>query len=186
MLDRRALLALCGLMGGAATVGLLTWPRKALGFGPVTLGQARTAALTDLGPGFLAEELCSGQLGVLYSVRDPGFITADNDAIPVMAMFGKMSDRVSEISASLSWPNGGMSFKDWGKLVLAQEAEVGRRTGASPRTAAALEDDIAVETSREFKRQDAIVTLRSRWMRRSGATFSRVHLLATGEASVIV
>ena len=79
-----------------------------------------------------------------------------------------------------------MSFKDWGKLVLAQEAEVGRRTGASPRTAAALEDDIAVETSREFKRQDAIVTLRSRWMRRSGATFSRVHLLATGEASVIV
>ena len=184
MIDRRAVLGLSGLMGCVAA-GLLLWPHSALGFGPVRLQETRRKTLAALGPASIAERLCGGMLGVLYSVHDQSFETADNDAIAVMAMFGKSSDRVSEISAALSWPNGGVSFKNWGRLVIAQEAEIGRRTHARPRTIAAMEDDIAVETSREFKRGDATVTLRSRWMRRSGATFSRIHLLAAGEASVI-
>jgi hypothetical protein len=185
MIDRRAILGLSGLAGCAAAVGWLSWPRRAFGFGPVSLGQTKDAALTALGPGFFAQDLCSGMLGVLYNVRDPGFATSDGDAMPVMAMFGTVGDRVTEISASLSWPNGGMPIESWHTLVTAQETEIGRRIGTTGRAAGSLNDDLAAETSREFKTGDATVTLRSRWMRRSGAAFSHIHLLAAGETRVI-
>jgi hypothetical protein len=124
-------------------------------------------------------------LGVLYSARDPGFATSDGDAMPVMAMFGTAGDRVTEISASLSWPNGGMPIESWHTLVTAQETEIGRRAGTAGRAAGSLNDDLAAETSREFRTGEAVVTLRSRWMRRSGAAFSQIHLLAAGETRVI-
>ncbi len=185
MFDRRALLALSGLAGCAVVAAWMRWPKSALGFGPVSLGQKRADVLTGLGPGFFAQDLCGGMLGVLYNVRDPGFPTSDGDAMPVMAMFGPSGEHVSEISASLSWPNGGMSLGNWHALVIAQEAEIGRRIAASPNVSSTQDDDIAIEMSRVFRANGATVTLRSRWMRRSGAAFSQIHLLAAGQTRVI-
>ena len=186
MIDRRHILALTGGAGIIGMTGVLAWPRPALGFGPVALRQLRGVALERLGPGALVSELCGGVDGTLYSVRDPGFETANAEAIPVMAMFGAEDGSVSEISASLSWPNGGISAEDWHKLVARQEAELLRRIGSVDRAATRADDDLALETETTFTHADAIVQLRSRWMRRSGAAFSRLHWIAAGQKSVIV
>ena len=186
MIDRRHILALAGGAAIVGVAGVLAWPRPALGFGPVTLRQPRAAALERLGPGALASELCGGVDGTLYSVRDPGFETENNESIPVMAMFGAEDGSVSEISASLSWPNGGISAEDWHKLVTRQEAELLRRIVSANRTASRADDDLALETETTFTHADAIIQLHSRWMRRSGAAFSRLHWIAAGQKSVIV
>ncbi len=186
MIDRRHILALTGGAAIVGVAGVFAWPRPALGFGPVTLRQPRAVALERLGPGSLASELCGGVDGTLYSVRDPGFDTENHEAIPVMAMFGAEDGSVSEISASLSWPNGGMTAEDWYKLAGNQEAELSRRIGSVERAASRTDDDLALETETTFTRADAIVQLRSRWMRRSGAAFSRLHWIAAGQKSVIV
>ena len=185
MLDRRHVLACAGGAAIVATAGILAWPRSALGFGPVSLRQSRAAALQHLGPGALTSKLCGGVDGTLYSVRDPGFVTDAGEAIPAMAMFGTGNGSVSEIQASLSWPNGGMELDDWQKLVTAQERELARRIGASQRSATRSQDALGIEVEHTFVAADAVVQLRSRWMQRSGAAFSRIHWLAAGEKSVI-
>lgn len=187
MLNRRDMLAMgaagfVGLSGAAAAA--LWFSRPALGFGLISLGQSREATLRLLGADALAAELCGGVDGALYEARDGALLGGEDRAIPAMAMFGGEQGAVSEIEASLSWADGGLSIERWRDLVANQTQELTKRTGGVA-TLAASEDDLGAAQRADLIRSDGTASLQARWMRRSGAAFTRLHWIAAGQTSVI-
>jgi hypothetical protein len=181
-LPRRGALLLAG--GGlAAGVAWLAWPSAgAPGFGPLRLGMTRAEALRALGPAALPAPLCGGVEGVLFDWPDPALHPRP---VPAMAMFGIAGARLSEMEASLSHPDGGIGFPEWQALVAAQREEMARRLRAAPQQGAAEEDALGAARHWRFAAAGAEVTLAARWMRRSGAGYTRLHWLAAGQEAVI-
>jgi hypothetical protein len=183
-LPRRGALLLAG--GGLALGGLaacLDWPGDpAPGFGPLRLGMTRAEALRALGPAALPVPLCAGVEGVVFDWPD---LALSPRPVPAMAMFGGASTRLSEMEASLSRPEGGLDLAQWQALVAGQREEVARRLRAAPLAEAAEEDALGASQRWRFGTPTASVTLEARWMRRSGAGYTRLHWLAAGEDAVI-
>jgi hypothetical protein len=181
-LPRRGALLLAG--GGlAAGVAWLAWPSAAApGFGPLRLGMTREEALRALGPAALPAPLCGGVEGVLFDWPDPALHPRP---VPAMAMFGIAGARLSEMEASLSHPDGGIGFPEWQALVAAQREEMARRLRAAPQQTVAEEDTLGAARHWRFAAAGAEVTLAARWMRRSGAGYTRLHWLAAGQEAVI-
>lgn len=182
VLPRRGALLLAGgaLAAGAAW---LAWPRAAPpGFGPLRLGMRRAEALRALGPAALPAPLCDGVEGVLFDWPDPALHPRP---VPAMAMFGAAEEHLSEMEASLSHPDGGLGQAAWQALVASQREELARRLSATPQQGPAEEDAMGAGQQWRFATQGAEVTLAARWMRRSGAGFTRLHWLAAGQKAVI-
>lgn len=182
-MPRRAALLLAG--GGLAAGGLvawLAWPAAAPGFGPLRLGMRRQEALRALGPAALPVPLCAGVEGVLFDWPDAALSPRP---VPAMAMFGGTGTRLSEMEASLSRPEGGLGFAEWQALVAAQRGELARRLRAAPSAGAAGEDALGASARWRFDAGGGSVTLEARWMRRSGAGYTRLHWLAPGAEAVI-
>jgi hypothetical protein len=179
-IPRRAALLLAG---GGLVAGWLAWPAEAApGFGPLRLGMGRKEALRALGPAALPVPLCAGVEGVLFDWPDAALSPRP---VPAMAMFGGAETRLSEMEASLSRPEGGLGFVEWQALVTAQREELARRLRAAPQAEAAAENALGAGARWRFSMAGAIVTLDARWMRRSGAGYTRLHWLAAGAEAVI-
>ncbi|RKK01629.1 hypothetical protein EBE87_05395 [Pseudoroseomonas wenyumeiae] len=181
-LPRRGALLLAGgvLAAGASW---LAWPRAAApGFGPLHLGMTRAEALRALGPAALPAPLCGGVEGVLFDWPDPALHPRP---VPAMAMFAATEARLSEMEASLSHPDGGLGLAEWQAMVAAQREEMARRLGTTPQPGPAEEDAMGAARHWRFAAAGAEVTLASRWMRRSGAGYTRLHWLAAGQEAVI-
>jgi hypothetical protein len=176
---RRAALV---LLAGGGALGWLAWPAPALGYGPLRLGMGRAAALRALGPGALPAPLCAGVEGVMFDWPDAALCP---HPVPAMAMFGAAGGGVSEMQASLSHPDGGFTAEAWRALVAGQAAELGRRCGTAPLAGPEEADMLGAARQWRFRHRSGEVTLAARWMRRSGASFSRLHWLAAGVPAVI-
>ncbi|EHL99448.1 hypothetical protein HMPREF9946_03210 [Acetobacteraceae bacterium AT-5844] len=175
---RLALLA----VGGAALAWWASPAKARRGFGPVHLGMPRQEALRVLGPAALPAPLCSGVEGVLYDWPDAALSTR---LVPVMAMFGGAAGGVSEMQASLSHAKGGLSEAEWQALAARQLAVMRRRLEREAVEETSEPDALGASRIWRFDHPQATVTLASRWMRRSGASFTRLHWLATGQRGVI-
>jgi hypothetical protein len=176
---RRAL-----LLGGAGAALWLAWPGgdAAAGFGPVRLGMRRVEALRALGPAALPAPLCAGVEGVLYDWTEPALSAR---ALPAMAMFGGREGRVSEMQANLSDAAGGLDRAGWEARVAGQLAALGRHLGQAALPEAAEEDALGLARAWRFGLPGAALVVSTRWMRRSGASFTRLHWLAAGAMGVI-
>ena len=177
-----------GLALPAAAVLLPGGARPALGYGPLSLGMPRTAALRALGPGAVAAPLCGGAEGVLFACEDAALAPVPGRPVPAMAMFA--ADAVSEMEASLSDNAGGRDEAAWRGLVDAQLAELRRRAGVDPVAAGGDEGSpdasgLGVSRAWVLAQPKGTLRVRARWMRRSGACFTRLHWLAVGAPSVI-
>jgi hypothetical protein len=175
------------LAGGAAALGLAALglapaARAAPGFGPLRLGMPQAAALRALGPAALPAALCEGVEGVLFDWPDTGLSAAP---VPAMAMFGGPGAAVSEIQANLSRPEGGLDEAAWRALVDGQLATLRGRLGVAPEASPVEEDAMGQAAIWRFRADGAEVALSARWMRRSGAGFTRLHWLAAGARGVI-
>jgi hypothetical protein len=182
---RRLLLAGGAAALGVAALGLAPSARAAPGFGPLRLGMPQEAALRALGPAALPAALCEGVQGVLFDWPDTGLSASP---VPAMAMFGGRPGApatVSEIQANLSRPEGGLDRAAWQALVEAQLGMLRDRLGLPPEPGVVEEDAMGTARIWRFRPDGAEVALAARWMRRSGAGFTRLHWLAAGAKGVI-
>ncbi|WGF86638.1 hypothetical protein [Marinivivus vitaminiproducens] len=184
---RRAGLAVCAVV---PTVALVTgWPwrsRPAFGYGPLRIGMSRPEAMAALGSGARPSPLCSGVEGVLFEWPDEALAIAEGRPVPVMAMLGGAGGAVSEIDVSLSRAQGGYGEGDWRALLVAETAEACRLAGLGPANERRDADAVATSVTLRFVRDEGTLALHARWMRRSGACFTRLHWLGRGTQSVIV
>lgn len=185
-LRRRGLLAAGAVLPvGLAAAAWLARPAAGLGYGPLALGMPRERALAALGPGALPVPLCSGVEGVGFDWPDPALETAPGRPVPVMAMFGGPAESVSELEVALSRPGGGLDAAAWEALSRAEAAELRRRSGPAEAEETREEDALGLGYRLRLRRAEGTATLHARWMRRSGAGFSRLRWVAAGVRPVI-
>ncbi len=138
--------------------------------------------MSALGPNALAAPLCAGVEGVLYDWPDAAL---SERSIPAMAMFGAESGDVSEMQANLTRAEGGLTEEEWRGLVARQVSVLCRRLWHEPVAGDEEQDTIGAGQSWRYDLSDASLTLSARWIRRSGAGFTRLHWLAAGAQEVI-
>jgi hypothetical protein len=179
-LSRRSALLLAG--GGLACASLGRPAQGASGFGPLRLGMTRVAALRALGAAALPVPLCAGLEGVMFDWPDP---VLSPRPVPGMAMFGMVGGRIGEMEASLSRPEGGLDEAGWRAAAVALRQEWQRRLGLEPVSVAESGDAMGALLQWRFDAPDAALSVAARWMRRSGASYTRLHWLAAGQEAAI-
>ena len=122
-----------------------------------------------------------GSIAELLTAREHGEAILQRLAAPTTQL---VTSTVTEKGYCLS-PEGGLDRAAWQALVDGQLATLRDRLGLPPEPGAAEEDAMGFARIWRFRPDGAEVALSARWMRRSGAGFTRLHWLAAGATGVI-
>lgn len=186
MIGRLALLlGACGAV--AAGAWLLARPQAPaeapFGWGGVTIGMSRDAAIRVAGPGALVGPLCGDAEGAAFDLRDDSVALAPGRPVSVMAMFA--DGAVSEIDVSLAEAEGGWSVEHCLGVAEARLGTLAGRHGAARPAWSVTEAPGVVSRSARFEGEAGGVSVLARAMPRSGACFVNLRWIAAGRESVI-